>query len=248
MSAKLFRLLAISGLLTVGLATAAAAQNFQKSYQLSSGGSIRIGNISGDVTVTGYDGTSVVVTGTIDGATPDVVRIEDRSSGNTVDVSVHYPNDCHHCDASVQFQVQVPRGVSYNFDRLRSVSGDVTVSGVAGRVDASTVSGNVRVTDVAGSVSAKSVSGNVDAEMTSVSGSDDMRFTTVSGDVTVKAPAALEANVEMSSFSGSIDTNFPLQVQKERFTTRQSASGQLGNASRRLHISTISGSVSLRQQ
>jgi hypothetical protein len=247
MSAKLFRLMAISAILAGALAATAAAQDFQKSYQLAAGGSIRIGNISGDVTVTGYDGNAVTVTGTKEGANPDVITIEDRSTGSTVNIGVHYPNNCHNCDASVQFKVQVPRSISYNFDRLRSISGDVSVSGVTGRVDASTVSGEVRVTDVAGSVSGKSVSGDVEVELTRLDGADDMHFSTVSGDVSVKVPAALDANVEMSSFSGSLDTTFPIQIQKDTFTTRQTATGQVGSGGRRLHISTISGSVSLKQ-
>src|SRR5215470_12415797 len=89
--------------LGIALATTAAAQDFQKSYQLPAGSSIRIGNISGDVTVTGYDGNAIVVTGTKQGPDKDTVQIEDRSSGAAVDVAVRYPHHCNDCNASVLF-------------------------------------------------------------------------------------------------------------------------------------------------
>jgi hypothetical protein len=241
------RLFLISMLLGTALAVSAAAQDFQKSYQLTSGGSIRISTVSGDVTVTGYDGKAVVVTGTKQGPNIDMVEIVDHSGGNSVDVSVSYPQNCRNCNASVDFQVQVPRSIKYNFGGIRSISGEVNVTGVSGRLDASTVSGGVSVTDVVGSVSAKSVSGEVQVELAGLDGADDMSFSTVSGGVTVKLPAGLDAQVEMATFSGSIDTNFPIQIEKEQFTSSQKASGQLGSGSRRLRMSTVSGNLSLRQ-
>jgi DUF4097 and DUF4098 domain-containing protein YvlB len=237
----------LSAGLVVVLAATAAAQDFQKSYQLASGSSIKIGNISGDVAVTGYDGNTIIVTGTKQGPDKDVVQIEDRSTAGAVDVAVRYPHHCNDCNASVQFQVQVPRSISYNFTGIHSISGDVNVTGITGRLNASTVSGTVHVTDVTGSVSAKSVSGDVNVEISQLEGTDDMTFSTVSGSVTAKLPAGLDGNVEMSSFSGSIDTSFPIQIQEDRFTSGHRASGQIGSGSRRLRMSTMSGNLSLRQ-
>jgi len=246
MSAKAFRLFAISAVLAVALAGAAYGQDFQKSYQLAAGSSIRISNVSGDVTVTGYDGATINVTGIKEGGNTEDVQIQDRSTGSAIDIGVHYAPGCQNC-GGVTFQIQVPRSVNYDFERLHSVSGDVNVTGVTGRVEAQTVSGTVKVMDVAGMVNAKSVSGDVQVEMNRLEGTDDMSFSTVSGDVSVTAPASLDAKVEMSSFSGSLETSFPLQIEKDKFTSRQRATGQLGSGSRHVHISTVSGSVSLKQ-
>src|SRR5215470_4222521 len=95
------------------LSLTALAQDFQRSYNLGGGGSINVRNISGDVRVTGYDGQAVVVTGVKEGRTSDRVSIEDQSSGNSVDVRVRYPERCEDCEASVRFEVKVPRGVAY---------------------------------------------------------------------------------------------------------------------------------------
>ena len=223
----------------------AAAQDFQKTYRIGAGGQIRIGNISGDVIVTGYDGDAIIVKGTKKGRDRDQVEIEDRSGTGNVDIGVHYPKQCN-CDANIRFDVQVPRSVNYDFDHIASVSGDVRVTGVTGRLHASAVSGDVHITDVSGSVSASAVSGDVSVEINQLDGSDDMKFSTVSGDVSVTLPGSLAADVDISSFSGSIKTDFAIEVRSERYGSRNWARAKLGEGTRRLKMSSVSGDLSLR--
>jgi DUF4097 and DUF4098 domain-containing protein YvlB len=245
MDRKLFRFSIAIMLAGFALAVTASAQDFQKTYRIGAGGQIRIGNVSGDVIVTGYDGDSVVVTGTKKGRDRDMIEVEDRSGTANVDVGVRYPKNCN-CDASIRFEVQVPRSVNYNFDQISSVSGDVRVTGVNGKLHASAVSGDVHVTDVSGSVSASAVSGDVKVEINRLDGSDDMKFNTVSGDVNVMLPGNLDADVDMSSFSGSIKTDFAIEVRSERYGSRNTARAKLGEGTRRLKMSSVSGDLSLR--
>ncbi len=245
MSRKSFRLVVVSSLFCLALATSVAAQDFQKSYRIGAGGRIDVGTVSGNVQVTAYNGDAVIVSGFKQGRDRDMVEIEDHSSGNDVDVHVRYPKHCD-CDASVKFEVQVPAGVNYDFDGISSVSGDVHVSGVTGKLRSSSVSGNVEIKDVSGSVNATSVSGDVSVEISRFEGNDDMKFSSVSGDVDIRLPANLDADIDMSSFSGSIKTDFPIEVRSEKYTTRQHAHGRVGNGSRSLNMSSVSGSLSLR--
>jgi hypothetical protein len=114
MNRKLFGLFIATALFGFALSATAAAQDFQKTYRIGAGGQIRIGNVSGDVIVTGYDGDSIVVTGTKQGRDRDMIDIEDRSGAGNVDVGVRYPKRCN-CDASIDSK--------YRFrDRLRTTS------------------------------------------------------------------------------------------------------------------------------
>ncbi len=257
-----YRLFIIASAL-FGLAATAAAQYFQKSYQIGADGSVSIHNVSGNVVVTGVDGDSITVNGFKQGRDRDLVQVEDLSGGNRVELRTRYPRNCN-CDASIRFEVQVPRSVRYNFDQISSASGDIEVSGVTGEVhvntasgdvtikdvngtvDASTASGQMRVRNVAGSVNAQSASGDVDVEMTRVEGSRRMEFSSASGDVNVKMPLNVDADIDMSSATGAVKTNFPIEVQSERYGPGQRARGRLGDGSRRVHISSASGNVSLK--
>lgn len=241
------------------------AQDFQKSYQMGPDGTLSIKNASGNITVTGDDGNAVVVSAYKEGRDRDRVEIEDLSSGNNVDVRAKYPDNCrNNCNASVRFEVRVPRGTRINIDKVSTASGDIKVNTVQGLVKVSTASGNVQVRDAAGSINASSASGDVEilntsgavsastasgdvtVEIARLEGSENMKFSTASGDVTVRLPSNLEADVEMSTVSGRVETDFPIEVKEQQHGPGSNARGRIGNASRSLRISSASGNVSLK--
>ena len=267
--------------LWAGLMMAAAwGQDFQKNYPLAPGGAISIANVSGEISISGYSGTGVVVTAYREGRDRTAVEIVDQSSPGKVVLGVQYPHDGGNYDASVRFVVQVPSGSNYQFESLSTASGDIKVSGVAGdlhaktasgdvtisqmtgsvdvrtasgdveitqvqgTVKASAASGDVKVRDAAGTVSASTASGDVQVELTRIEGNGDLKFSSASGNVTVKVPAQLSAQVEMSTVNGSVKTDFPLTIE-ERQPHGQRASGLLGSGGVKLTISTASGDVKL---
>ncbi len=253
--------LAVFGVL-LGFSSTARAQDFQQTYRLAAGGSITVKNVSGDVSVTGYDGNVVVVNGTREGRDREMVTVEDKSSGNRVDVGVRYPSPCN-CDASVNFEVKVPRSMNIAIEKISTASGDIeitdvrgnvsvsTASGdvlvkdVNGRIHASTASGEMRVQNVVGEVSAQSASGNVDVEISRLEGTENMKFSSASGDVRVRLPANLDAEVSISTASGDIETDFPIEVKEQRYGSGSQAHGRLGSGARMIKLSTASGDVSL---
>ena len=247
----------------LALAAGASAQDFQRSYNLGDGASVEIANVSGDIELKGYDGSALVVNAYKQGRDRDQVEVEDESAPGRVSLRAKYPNFCN-CDASVRFEVKVPRSANLNFDKistasgnlraegfsgrltLSTASGEVSVRGVGGEIKAASASGTVRVADSSGTVNASSASGDVEVELTRLEGSGNMRFSTASGDVHVRMPSNLDAQVSMSTVSGSIETNFPLEVKTNRYGPGSRAEGQLGNGSRTLKISSASGNVSLK--
>jgi len=237
---------ALSALLLGFAAMSANAQDFQKSYRIPAGGQVHIGNVSGDVRVTGYDGDAILVKGIKKGRDTELLEVEDRSTAGRVDIAVKYPRHHDNIDASIDFDVQVPRSTSYEYEHIGSVSGDVSVKDVTGKVHAASVSGDVNVGGINGSVNASSVSGDVNVEINGLEGMDDMKFSAVSGDVKVTLPSNLDADVDISTLSGDIDTNFPIEIRKEKYTPGRTARGKLGEGSRRLKMSSVSGSITLK--
>jgi hypothetical protein len=253
------------GALVVCLAavSAASAQDFQRSYELGPGGTVSIANVSGDVVLKGYDGAAVVVEGTRQGRDRERVEVEDLSTPGHVSLRAKYPNNCN-CDASIKFEVRVPRSANLDFEKistasgnvraegfngrvnLQTASGDVTVRGVGGEIRASSASGTVRVSEASGTVNASTASGDVEVELTRLEGSGDMKFSSASGDVRVRMPSSLDARVSMSTASGDIETNFPLEVKSNQYGPGSRAEGQLGSGTRSLKISSASGNVSLK--
>ena len=247
MKSYLLRSVTLSGVICLLLSFTASAQDFQKNYRIGAGASVSIHNISGDIKVTGYNGDTITVTATKEGPDRDKVTIEDSSGGNSVDVRARYPENCD-CNVSVRFDVKVPSEIRYRYDSIVSVSGDLEISNVAGDLHTKSVSGDVTIKGAAGAVNAASVSGDVSVEIRSLEGAEgagNMEFSSVSGDVDVKLPGNLDAEVKMSTLSGDLKTDFPIQVEEKKRGPGRSASGRLGNGSRSLKLSTVSGDINL---
>lgn len=250
-------------LLVVAFAATAAAQDFQRTYQLGPNDSLRIENVSGNVNVVGYEGSAVTVAAFKEGRDTNVVDVEDLSTDGRVHLRARYQN-CRNCNASLRFEVRVPRGVAVNLDqistasgdingtdlngriRFNTASGDITLRNVSGEVNVATASGRLRVTNVSGTVSASSASGDVEVEIARLEGTRDLKFSSASGNVRVRMPNSLDARVNLATASGDIETDFPLEVKRQEYGPGTTARGQLGSGSRRLNISTASGNVTLK--
>lgn len=262
----MLRLVVVTAFLSLAPAATALGQDFSKSYRLGAGGTISIRNVSGNVDVTGHDGDQIVVIGRKEGRDVNMVEVEDTSGGNSVDIRVRYPRNCNRCEASINFDVKVPRSTRYVLSPISSASGnirvtgltgdikvstasgDVMVSNVTGEINASTASGEMSVRDVSGTVSASTASGNVDVEIARLEGDGSLKFSSASGDVSVRLPSNADADVRMSTSSGRIKTTFPIEVRESEHGSGSRAEGRIGSGSRLLRISSASGDVSLTGQ
>ncbi len=263
MRKNILRVAGVVSLLASMFAIDAAAQDFQKTYRIGANDTVSIRNVSGDVKVTGYDGDAVSVVAYKEGRDREFVRVEDTSTANRVELRARYSEERRNTDASIRFEVRVPRGVAYNFNpvstasgnieasditgniRFSTASGNVTLKGASGSINATTASGNVRIEEARGSVNASTASGNVEAEITRLDGATNMSFSAASGNVRVRLPSNANADVEMSTSSGTLETEFPLEIEDSQYTSGKRARGRLGNGSRRVRLSSASGDVRL---
>ncbi len=151
---------------------------------------------------------------------------------------------------------------------VESVSGDVSASDIRdGRAEISSTSGDVQVRQLRGSLSARSVSGDVtldrvdgdDVGVETVSGeigftgpihdNGRYRFRSHSGDVTVRPDGDLNATVSVSTFSGDLESDWPITLNPGpgRRMHGQDWEFTVGNASARLTLESFSGTIYLRR-
>lgn len=161
-------------------------------------GQVEIINVSGQVTVVGWDKPEVDVSGTI-GAEVDKVDISTAGTHTTVRVVLtnsHGPRwDLGMRDAgAAELTVYVPRGSSLT---ASLVSADLVVRDLQGEQELQTVSGEVRTT-AARSVRVHTVSG--DAHVIAGADSALLDISTVSGDLEVSGG---HGDVAISTVSGA---------------------------------------------
>ena len=141
---------------------------------------------SGDITVTGWSRDQIHVRAVSDN---NNIRFDASSSRMTLELT----SGSHGSDT--RFEVSVPYGVHVV---VRAMSGDISVRGTRGEVQAHAQSGDIEVEDVTSRLDVNTLSGSIEAH--NVVGDVDIGST--SGDVKI---VDLRGNVEIGTVSGEIE-------------------------------------------
>ena len=150
---------------------------------------------------------------------------------------------------------------------VRSWSGEVTASNVTGNVDVSTQSGDLKLTDVRGDIEVSNTSGDITlrgvtaklvrAKTTSgdvmydgvIDPSGRYEFTSHSGDVELHVPRDASAQLTVSTWSGEIESDFPMTLKPGDHAIGSSTSKQftfaIGGGNARISAETFSGDVTV---
>jgi len=181
-------------------------ERFSRKVKAGRDARISIGNIAGDIVVTGGSGDEVSIEAVKrtrgDRSELAAVRITVDERAGRIDVRTEgeqnrSDRNRRGSQVSVDYTVTVPSSASVD---LHSVSGSTKVAGVHGSLRAETVSGNVTTTDTPKLEVARSVSGDV--SLTGAAAEGDLSAATVSGSVTAKGLKA--HGLDLGSVSGDI--------------------------------------------
>jgi len=197
-------------------------------------GSVEVSNISGTVTVTGWDRSEVEVTGELGEGTE---RLEFTTSDKVTRIKVILPNQSYHVD-DTDLVVHVPAASRLT---VSTVSADIKVQGVQGAQRLQSVSADVHTVAGSEDVECRTVSGDVTVDGSGKKGM--LNITTVSGDATALRTAG---EVNANTVSG----NLVLGLGETTRSRVRSTSGDLTMAMRiapdgRLDAESISGDVRL---
>ena len=270
-----------------------AQSRIDTTFAFNRNGVVDLTQVSGDVVVTAWDRAEARVRAY---AERGRVRWDLSSSRISLDIESNRGRI-----GDSRFEVSVPVGVRVI---ARSTSGDVSVRGTRGAVEAASTSGDVEVTDatdridiesvsgdvrasnLAGAVRAHSVSGtiearNVNGEVRAETTSGDVSLTNVtsksitietvsgeveyegnidangryefrahSGDVRLEIPENSSAQFSVQTYSGALDTEFPLTLQPGQRATGRPRRFEftLGGGSARVTAESFSGDIVLTRR
>jgi len=127
---------------------------------------------------------------------------------------------------------------------LKGVSGNITAERIKGSFEAETTSGNIKVRDIseAKSVRIKILSGNVNYDGQILKdGKYEMEV--MSGGIELRIPAASAFDLEAETFSGHIESDFPLTMSGK--ISKNDLRGVVNGGGASVHLKTFSGSIRL---
>ncbi|HSU17009.1 DUF4097 family beta strand repeat-containing protein [Longimicrobium sp.] len=189
-------MIAAAALVAAGAGPARAQQQVNVTRNTGPTGAVEIQNPTGEVRVVAWDRNQVQVTGTL-GSDRDRVDVEDEGDGVVVRVVPRGGNGYGgHGGRGSSIEVRVPARKDLE---VNVVAAGVTVTGMAGNVEAHSVSGPVRVTGGRSRhITAVSRSGPVDVDATA----ERVEANSMSGPVTVGG--TVRDRVEANSVSGTV--------------------------------------------
>ena len=147
---------------------------------------------------------------------------------------------------------------------LNAVDGNVTLSGASGKIAVNAVEGDVNVSSADGAIAVTAVDGDVilksiDSDNVSVNSVDgDIGYegtiqdggryvlSTHDGDLDVRIPDGANARISIDTFSGDLETDFPVELEGDFGKKRISFTVGTGKAL--VELSAFDGTISLTQQ
>lgn len=129
---------------------------------------------------------------------------------------------------------------------LATVSGRIYVRGARGSVEAKTTSGGIELIDVseARNVRAKALSGNISFRG-KVSPGGRYSLEVHSGSISLILPADAGFELEAETFSGGVESEFPIQVIGK--ISRKELRGTVGGGGASVRLKAFSGNIRLRK-
>ena len=217
-----------------------------RTEKLAPGGTLRVKNFSGRVTIAASDRSDVAI---------DAVRRGDRDWLDRSRLDIHTDGttlvvDANQTDYSwfgwsrrnhiieTDFDIKVPRKVNLDVNVFSSA---VMVTGVEGSHRLHGFSSRLQLEDVAGSVQAHTFSGPVEIRAKTWVDNQSIEVDTFSGNVQLHVPDNARGSVSFNSFSGRLNSEMPLTLHS---TNRRSLRADLGGGGGgALRFKTFSGSV-----
>lgn len=208
----MYRLSLPAVLTLIGVSPLVGAADFDRTVAADPRGVVEISNISGRVTVTGWDQPQVAVRGTL-GAGVERVEVVSSEKNRTV-VKVLVPENCRgNCEA--RLDVRVPKQSEV---RASTVSADLETKGLLGPQRLNTVSGDLQAQLAGAAFEGRTVSGEIRLRGSGQSG--ETRLETVSGDAELRDGAG---RVEAITTSGDVH----LEVDPAEHVRLRSTSGDV---------------------
>jgi hypothetical protein len=212
-------------------------------YRLAPGGALSVENVQGGIEVEGWDRAEVEVTITKTASSAldllDDVRIVVESSDRALAFHTLCPQDSDE-PVKVDYRLRVPRQL--RLERLRTVYGNIKVRDIEGAADLRSLNGSIEAEEFTGRLAARAVNGNVVASLRALPDSaTPLDLDTLSGNLYLLLPARANADLEVSTVAGKIESDYVFQTSAAPGDNTRRA--RLGRGGPRLRLRTVRGNV-----
>src|SRR5215510_5681291 len=213
-----------------------------------SGGTINIdGRQNGGVSVKGWDQNQVLVRARVQTGAPTAEEAKALSGQITIEVSggkifANGPEGRKDYNWNVSYEVFVPRRADLS---VETHNGGIAIADVNGRIDFTATNGGVVLKRVGGAVHGSTTNGGLVIELSGDRwDGESLDVSTTNGGVIMSVPENYSAHLQTGTVNGSVNVDFPVNVQGQR--TKQVAF-DLGSGGATVKAMTTNGGVHLKR-
>ncbi|HSA95050.1 MAG TPA: hypothetical protein VLJ16_03305 [Acidobacteriota bacterium] len=232
--------------------SAVEPNEFRETVDFAPGSTLSLENDYGSVEITGWDEESAeIVARSVEepSGRPGSARIS-RGRGTRPNVEIREVREGllvrtpsfegPGTPPVVNYEIRVPADVV--LAGLRISQGDLKISDVYGRIQASLDAGNLTVINYSGKVEATIGTGDADVEVLDLRDSDSITITSRRGDIILRLERGVEAIVEADAPRGEVRSEFDLGVKLPVATVK----GWIGRGGPNIILKAADGRIDIR--
>ena len=246
--------------LAVFVAGPSMAQEYKVTVENTKEGQLTLEDFPGDLPVEGYSGNEIIITSTsgrfdppdrakglkpiYGGGTDNTgIAVAMEKNGNKVSFRCLLPITKHG-----DYRIKVPDNFALKIHRGCERNGETNVQNIKNEIDFDGCH-KVNLKNVTGPLVISTISGGVDVVFSEISKDKSISIASISGEVDVTIPAKAGVDVDMSTISGNMysDFDFAPDSKEMRRVGGSSIHSALNGGGTDLKLSNISGNIYLRK-
>jgi len=236
------------------------AQEYKVTVENVKTNKLVLNDFRGDLPIEGYAGNEIIVTGSSDNfKAPERAKglkaIYPSGTDNT-GIAVSYEKNGNEitltCLLSItqsgNYKIKIPNNLAVKFESSCGRSGNISIKNMNNELDITNCQG-IDLKNVTGPLVLSTISGEINVTFGDIAKDKPISIAAISGDVDITLPAKSAVDLEMSTISGNLYSDFDLTAEKDKM--RRVGGGTIKTALNgggpELKISDISGNIYLRK-
>jgi lia operon protein LiaG len=251
--------LALAGLV-FSWGTLRAQQPFKIAVDNTKDSRLTLEDFSGELPVEGYSGNEIIITGSSErfeaperakglkpvypgGSDNTGIGVYMEKDGNKIVLRCLLP-----ITQSADYKIRVPESMALKITRGCAHSGETRVSNMKNEVEFNGCHA-IELKNVTGPLVVSTISGTVSVVFSDISKDKPISLASVSGEVDVTIPSKLGVDLEMSTISGNMYTDFelPSDSKEMRRVGGGAIHAKLNGGGTDLSLHSVSGNIYLRK-
>jgi DUF4097 and DUF4098 domain-containing protein YvlB len=237
------------------------AQDYKIAVDNAKDSKLSLSSFSGDLNIQGYAGNEIIITSAGDeevtvperakglkpvysaGTDNTGIGVSVVKNGNQISVTCLLP-----FTRSNEYSIKVPENVALEVKSECQNNNDLIISGMKNEIEIQNCY-SIKMKDVTGPLVLSTISGDIEITFGTIATDKPFSINTVSGDIDITLPVKLAADIEMSSVSGTMysDFDFSDKTKDMKQVGGNVLNYKLNNGGTRFSIVTVSGNIYLRK-